>query len=237
IALVFFCSALLALAQNPPPSATNHVLDLDGEGSYVELPPNIFTNLSAATVEGWVKWRRLVGYSRFFDFGRASNDVSVITHDHSPDLRFNLYPANAPRRVLRVNGAVKTNEWLHIAAVSGPGGMKFYLNGQLAAQTNYTGSFATITNDERNLLGRGLWKNPNDEDFDGQMDEVRVWDHERTPEQILTNMNLRLTGGEPGVVGLWNFDNVDGATVKDAGPRQLHGKLMGEARAVEEILP
>src|SRR5215831_366159 len=152
-----------------PATTTNHVLDLDGDGSYVELPSNIFTNLTAATVEGWVKWRRLSGYSRFFEFGRQSNEAAVFTHDHSPDLRFNLYPANAPRQVLRVNGAVRTNEWLHIAAVSGPGGMKLYLNGQLAARTNYTGSFATITNDEHNLLGTGGWKNPTDEDFDGQM--------------------------------------------------------------------
>ena len=34
----------------------NHVLELDGEGSYVELPSNIFNGLTEATVEGWVKW-------------------------------------------------------------------------------------------------------------------------------------------------------------------------------------
>ena len=38
-------------------TTTNRVLDLDGTNSYVELGPDIFTNLTDATVEGWVKWR------------------------------------------------------------------------------------------------------------------------------------------------------------------------------------
>ncbi|MHB8519211.1 MAG: hypothetical protein ACYDH9_00505 [Limisphaerales bacterium] len=29
-------------------AATNHVLELDGTNSFVELPPNIFTNLTQA---------------------------------------------------------------------------------------------------------------------------------------------------------------------------------------------
>jgi len=38
-----------------PPTATNHVLDLDDHGSYLELPPHLFDTFSNATVEAWVK--------------------------------------------------------------------------------------------------------------------------------------------------------------------------------------
>ena len=54
--------------------------------------------------------------------------------------------------------------------------------------------------------------------FNGQMDEVRVWDHERTGKEIKEQMNARLTGGEPGLVGLWNFETVTNNLTLDAGP-------------------
>jgi len=38
-----------------PASTTNLVLELDGTNSWVELPPNIFKDLTNATVEGWIK--------------------------------------------------------------------------------------------------------------------------------------------------------------------------------------
>ena len=56
-------TAPLPAQDNPPsPAPTNHVLELDGDGDYVELPSNIFNELTAATVEGtavqsmWRMW-------------------------------------------------------------------------------------------------------------------------------------------------------------------------------------
>ena len=51
------------------PSAINHVLELDGKGSYIQLPPGIFKELTESTVEGWVKWDSFRRWSRLFDFG------------------------------------------------------------------------------------------------------------------------------------------------------------------------
>ena len=42
-------------AQSAAPVPGNHVLELDGTGGYVELPPNIFNDLDEATVEAWVR--------------------------------------------------------------------------------------------------------------------------------------------------------------------------------------
>jgi hypothetical protein len=41
----------------------------------------------------------------------------------------------------------------------------------------------------------------------GAMDEVRVWKTARTGEQIRENIAKPLTGSEPGLVALWNFDD------------------------------
>jgi hypothetical protein len=68
-------------------STTNRVLRLASTNGYVELPPRIFNHLDEATVEAWVKWERLRGYSVFFLYGEASHDVGVGVELHT-DLAF-----------------------------------------------------------------------------------------------------------------------------------------------------
>jgi len=226
----------LAVISSP---AQNRVLELDGDGSYVELPNNIFQNLTEATVEAWAKWDRFNSYSRVFEFGASWQSMSVFNQAAGSDLRFNLYPQpakNTPALMYtaRTNGVLRTNEWFHIAAVSGPGGMRLYLNGVLVARHTNEACLAVIKAEQLNLLGRGLARNPDDRDFFGQIDEVRVWNYRRSPEQIRDNMNRRFSGREEGLVGLWNFD--DGA-VTDSSPGAHHGKLHGDARIVSPSLP
>src|SRR5262249_49028809 len=66
------------------------VLELDGTNSFVELPANIFTNLADATVEGWVSWKSLRQYSRFFDFGSIWAAMDVSNDGTSDSLHFGL---------------------------------------------------------------------------------------------------------------------------------------------------
>jgi len=215
-------------------SAQNKVLELDGFGSYVELSPDIFANLTEATVEVWAKWDSFRTFSRIFEFGAAWQSMNLFNHDKTSDLRFNLYPQNAQvaRSLMyhiRVNGLLKTSEWIHLAAISGPGGMKLYANGSLVGEHTNTASFADIKVSHTNVFGRGLTRNPGDQDFRGQMDEIRVWDHRRTEAQIRENMGKRLTGKEEGLAGLWNFED---GTANDSSTHAYRGKLVGNARVV-----
>ena len=223
----------------PLAGAQNRVLELDGNGSYVELPPNIFRNLTQATVEVWAKWDSFRAYSRLFDFGAFWQSMCLFNHDKGPDLRFNVYPLFARdnktlAHSIRVSRLLQTNEWIHLAAVSGPGGMKLYANGTLVGEHTNTASFADIKVWQTNLFGRGFVRNPTDQDFQGQLDEVRVWNHARTEAQIREAMRRRLTGREAGLEALWNFED---GTARDSGPWGHHGKLVGNARVVTPNLP
>src|SRR5262245_61926184 len=78
---------------------TNHVLDLDGTNSWVELPANLFTN-SVVTVEGWVKWREFAYMSRFFHFADASLHIAVMNRTTTNTLwldQFTVPPFNGLR--------------------------------------------------------------------------------------------------------------------------------------------
>ena len=61
--------------------------------------------------------------------------------------------------------------------------MKLFINGELRGTRPETGSFAWIGNNHRNFLGRSNWRESLpaiNEDFQGQMKEVRVWSGVRT---------------------------------------------------------
>ena len=228
--LVVILFALVFVTTAAP--AQNRALKLDGNGSYVELPPDIFKDLTQATVEVWAKWSAFNAFARIFEFGAGYNSVSLFNHATNADLRFNIYPRFARNDPSAMNtalarGLLRTNEWIHLAAVSGPGGMKLYANGRLVAQHANTTTFADIEVTHTNLLGRGLARNPTDRDFRGELDEVRVWDHRRTLEQIRDNMFKRLSGKESGLMALWSFDD---GTADDLTLNGHDGKLAGKAR-------
>ena len=50
-------------------------------------------------------------------------------------------------------------------------------------------------------------------------------------------MSQSLTGTEPGLLSLWNFETVTNGVVKDAGPGGFDGTLAGQASVIEGQLP
>jgi ligand-binding sensor domain-containing protein len=235
---------LLALVTSleAQPTSTNHVLELDGTGGYVELPPNIFNDLTQATVEAWVRWDDFGdSLKRVFNYGDALHDMSITTLPSGTDFgELGFAVCDGPRRDvnwIQVPNILRVETWCHVAAVSGPGGMKLYLNGALAGTNAYTGSFAGLKNGNRFYFGQRVTTNDPPTNFKGAIDEVRVWKVARTGAQIRETMFRGLTGKEPGLAALWNFENVEGGVVKNSGPGAYHGKLIGSARILAEATP
>src|SRR6266496_2246957 len=83
-----FLGPLPILRAQPSAHPPNRVLELDGNQSYVELPPYAFTNLDEATVECWVKFRRFYDSARVFDFGGTRHEMYVGQAVATPDLKF-----------------------------------------------------------------------------------------------------------------------------------------------------
>ena len=217
-------------------SNTNRVLTLDGDGDYVRLPSNIFNNLEEATVEFWAKWQSFNFFSKVFSYGRMEQVMEIINDWESPHLRFLIYDKNHAPYYLHVDDVLNLSRWCHIAAISGPRGLKLYFNGELVAKMSYTGSFFAIQNGENNLIGGNVWglsgRNNSAPTWHGQIDELRVWNHDRTQQEIKSNMTRILTGKEQGLVGYWNFDN-GGDEVKDLTGNNNHGVLYDDAKVVD----
>jgi signal transduction histidine kinase/ligand-binding sensor domain-containing protein len=213
--------------------AENQALVLDGRNSFVELPADAFKNLNAATFEAWVRWDNVAGYARPFNFGRERGDASVAVLN-GRDLWFVMVDERHRNHECVVPAIVKPGLWCHIAAVTGPGGMKLYFDGALVASNSFDGSFSILGTGGRNYLGKTVSEDESDPSFRGQIDEVRVWNGERSADQIRAAMFEHLTGREEGLAGLWDFEEGD---ARDRSPSKLNGRLLGTARVAASSRP
>jgi hypothetical protein len=224
---------LLLLLLAAPAGAQNRVLYLDGDGDFVRLPSHIFNHLEEATIEAWVRWDDFGYFSHWFSYGSIRSglrpDWALMGLNHQAEksqLSFYMYVPSSAFALVSVDTDLPRGQWCHMAAVSGRGGMKLYLNGVLAAEHAFEGSFASLGNGDSDefYLGRSSWTQ--NRNFRGQLDEVRVWSVARSAEQIRTAMYRTLEGDEPGLAALWNFDTGD---ARDSGPGGHHGQLAGDA--------
>ena len=230
-------------AGNAPVISRQTVLSLPGGDSRVDLPVSIFTNLTRATVEGWVKWDRIAGWESFFCCERTGPNRALRTFlAPQPDqrLQFYLRTGTASKGGAPAAHILKPNLWYHLAAVSGPGGMKLFVNGRLVgASLAETNSFSALGPSVLARLGGECWGEGHK--FTGQLDEVRVWNTERTEAEIGAHMLESLTGHEPGLIALWNFDKVDGFwapnLVASAPPARLRGGAVTNVAAVSRPGP
>ena len=222
-----------------PASTTNYVLSLGGTNGFLELPSGAFNDLEEVTIEGWVKWMDDRPYRLFFVFGIEKRDIGVARLGATPDIGLVIEPGGGVNNALLLvaKDLFRTNQWFHFAAVIARNRASFYVNGALAASAANRTPFNRVQQGERNRLGRSPWKDtlfPDIIDTEAFMDEFRVWSGVRTSDQIRENLFRRLTGKEPGLVCLLNFDD---QTPADKSPRANATKLFGNARIVPGPVP
>jgi signal transduction histidine kinase/CheY-like chemotaxis protein/ligand-binding sensor domain-containing protein len=228
----------LLVAQPAAPPSGNFVLDLGGDRGHVRLPPAGFTNFHEATIEAWVKWRAFSSNTRLFDFGARGREIYVNSGNpqvNSTSLKFLIVDTSKGRRREEVYGAVRLGEWTHLAVVTGPGGARIYLNGMLVATNEFDGSLSSLGGDNY-FLGRENYEDQRPRMLDAELDEVRIWSVMRTEEEIRADQFRRLTGREPGLAGLWNFDD-PAQPGRDTSTNGFHGQLFGDAQLVPAELP
>ena len=117
--------------------------------------------------------------------------------------QLSVYEAGGSTNYLTSTNVIGDNNCHHIAYVrKGSIGEAFIDGvsiGTLAAGTAFSSS-------DRISLGQE-WDNLSASDFyNGNIDELRVWNAARTPLEIQSNMNSKLTGNEPGLIAYYNFD-------------------------------
>ena len=97
-------------------------------------------------------------------------------------------------------------QWHHVAAVVDNGNMSLYLDGQALISNTYTGTPDASESD----IFIGASPGFPDRNFDGIIDEVRIWNVARTEAQIADNTTTSFTGTESGLVAYFPMNEGTG---------------------------
>lgn len=201
MALVRLCAVLMMIgvldAQEP---LVMNVLSFDGKGGHVELPQNLFDNLTEGTIETWVKFERFNKWSRVYDFGRKGNAAVVQVEKDNNTANFAIWDERGRRHRIQAKKKLRKGAWHHVATVFGRSGMAFYLDGNLIGTDGFEGGLDRVAGGN-NYIGKSNWNG--DKPFHGQMAEFRVWNRRLSPDEILKYKDRTLRGDEPGLAAYW----------------------------------
>ena len=178
-----------------------NALDFDGTDDYVVLPTSIALNSSpASTVEAWIILEDLTGEHVIYSEERSAGTMYVFKVNSG---FVQMLVDNGTMFSAATSASqLETGRWYHVVGTYQDGvGTKVYVQGILAGQDAQQGrradGIATIT------IGRQL---PGPLYFDGAIDEIRLWDKEKTLAEIRNDMFIDLTGSEANLRGYYNFD-------------------------------
>lgn len=143
------------------------------------------------TTELWFKTStsrggKLIGYGDA-QTGTSSSYDRHLYMSNNGRVNFGVYPGST--QVITSASALNDGQWHHVAASLGAGGMKLYVDGQLAASEASVNSAQAYSGYWRvggdNLNG---WPNaPSSSWFSGAIDEVAVYPSTLTPSQVATH--------------------------------------------------
>ncbi len=123
------------------------------------------------------------------------------------------------------SNVINTNSgWVHIAYTRDGVGdnHQIYINGIPQIINTYPYTF--INNNASKEIGRGISLL---QYYDGQIDQVSIWNIALSQQEIQNYMNCSPQGNEVGLVGYWNFEEGSGNTAYDQTSNGNDGIING----------
>jgi len=211
----------------------NNGLDFDGSNDFVSIGnPAKLQITGDMTVEMWLKPDNFS--NRKNPYAKAYGGEGTITQEPSGVLNYYYGTSGAnttPYQGFGSSSPLTVGIWNHIAIVRDLTNMQliWYING---VQTNSAvANYAIATAGALPVnIGAGYVNN-----YDGQIDELRVWNTARTAAEISTNYNQCMIGTEVGLVAYYKFDDGAGTQLTDLVAVAAHGTLTNMDAATDWI--
>ncbi len=193
-----------------------HALAFDGVNDHV-LGSGMDTNLTAITIEAWVKHNAFP--AKVERYITIQPEVAVLRYDGTVyggyrELHFYIKKANGHHFSIRVDSVLTTGEWLHVAGTYDGTTMNLYLNGVLLKTEIPAGGLYSLSGD--------FEFGSSSETMNGKIDEIRVWSYARSTDQIRESMHRVIDMSEEGLVNYWQCNEGGGSTITDVA-----GNLVG----------
>ena len=212
----------------------NSALSFDGVDDYISI--NGVTNTAnQITVEMWIKPVTMTGGSAYrIICAKDSWNWAFRINKNLSQLTFTVKNDSAVVSDTDYWGTTMTSgQWYHIVGVYDGSTVNYYVNGVKASVgVNFTGNL--YSNATAFVIGKAGWEATRE--FNGLIDDVRIYNYARTAAEIRTDYNEGFavkfgpsdsTGIdlERGLVGYWDFEEGNGYKVYDSSNKGSDGIL------------
>ena len=158
----------------------------------------------------------------------------VLRPGSTPQFEFWISPdGQLPTGFLKHAHTPTVNQWTHLATTfeAATGTSRLYIAGSLVTQQTFPAITQIHDGNAALHIGRGEPSVAMDE-WEGQLDEVRIWNVIRSANEIMSNMSQHISPTTPGLVGYWRLDN----SLTDATPNGNHLAPVG-APSFDKLTP
>jgi hypothetical protein len=203
-----------------------NTLLFDGVDDYVTLDHESnfdFTTTDSFTIEAWIKTSSILQEMILSKEG-TSNQVApgyILRMDGgaNPVLEFDLVNQFGDAGY-KVYGTKKINDgmWHHVAGTydgtQSGAGIQLYVDGKKDSSVIWLNTDpGNVLNDLSLTIGSKASQNLYN--FDGEIDELRIWRRAVTQEQISNNLHRHLDGNETGLVAYYTVDDTSSNSISD----------------------
>jgi gliding motility-associated-like protein len=131
---------------------------------------------------------------------------------------------------------VNDGQWHHLTGVSHSGIWQIYIDGILKSEFRSGYPATNLTNTAPLVIGKDFLSN--NENFDGEIDEVRIWKKVPPIEEIRRLMCSKIPNPQeiPDLVAYYNFDNLSSSTVRDLSLNKMDGTLRNVSPAAASVI-
>ncbi|MFY0601716.1 MAG: DUF1573 domain-containing protein, partial [Cyclobacteriaceae bacterium] len=221
-------------------SQDEYSLDFGGTAAdYVSIPDDdVFSFGNGTTdqpmsVEAWAKFD-VVNLSGIVSKRSGAIDEWHMVISSGGDLSIYLEQQSTGEFISKSSSGFtfNTNQWYHLAfTYDGTGsnaGIDLYVDGVLltTTTTGASGSYVSMENTASNVE-IGTVDTGGNFNIDGQIDEVRIWNTERTSTQIAENYQHVISSSSSGLVGYYRLNEGFGTTANDLTTPANNGSLIG----------
>lgn len=231
-------SALLLAGATTVSAQTGAALKFDGVDDRVNLGTAISTSLTGQnklTIEAWVNPSSSVGLNNIIgNYNTANNNNMqfLLRQNAAADYQFWIGNTTNNQYSVCISTAAPTvGIWQHVAGVWDNGAMAIYINGVLSGTANI--SFNQLNANSAPVV---IGNNSISENFDGSIDEIRIWRSARTACEIQSYMNCEISTSAPNLLANYHFNqgiaggnNATQTTLQDASGNGLSGSLLSFA--------
>jgi hypothetical protein len=208
-------SAIFLLGFRSLVNAQNDALSFNGSADYVEITNSDQLNFTTNfTIEAWVQLDKTSGTNFILSKSWCGNSEYAYTFNVvDGKVRWgwnNNGNCNFASMVETTNIIFNPGDCHHLAVTHSSSMVKIYVDGVEVPTALMLGNYSDIA-PSTEPFRLGIYKGLNGNFLyfmDGKIDELKIWNNIRTPQQVSFSMNSALIGNEANLVLYFDFENL-----------------------------